>query len=74
MNSSRCRAIRLTVAAIAASLFLSALCFAMFALSLMGAFDRGREPAAAEPAAAEPAVGLVICAEDGEALISVCDF
>ena len=64
MNSSRCRAIRLTVAAIAASLFLSALCFAMFALSLMGALDRGREPA----------VGLVICAEDGEALISVCDF
>ena len=35
----------------------------------MGALDRGREPAAAEPA-----VGLVICAEDGEALISVCDF
>ena len=69
MNSSRCRAIRLTVAAIAASLFLSALCFAMFALSLMGALDRGREPAAAEPA-----VGLVICAEDGETVTSVCDF
>ena len=69
MNSSRCRAIRLTVAAIAASLFLSALCFAMFALSLMGAFDRGQEPSAAEPA-----VGLVICAEDGETVISVCDF
>ena len=69
MNSSRRRAARLTVAAIAASLFLSALCFAMFALSLMGAFDPGHEPAAAEPA-----MGLAVCAEDGEAVISVCNF
>ena len=67
MNSSRVRAIRLTIAAIAASLLLSAVCFAMFAFSLIGALHG--EEAAVE----EPGLGLVICAgEDVGADITFC--
>ena len=67
MTVPRNRAVNITIATTAASLLLSAVCFAMFAFSLMGALHG--EEAAVE----EPGLSLVICAgEDAGADITFC--
>ncbi len=62
MTSSRTRAIRLTIATIAASLLLSAACCVLFVLNMMGALNK--EMPAEAPASKEVSVSVVWCAAD----------